>query len=808
MKFDELRPTMVNTPMDATTRTQLHTDSGAVYVSNGVCAEDKEVSLYTLENGGVAITLAKYDNQLPRIVYWGRSYEHMASAELEGTKQLYHVLNPQRVSGGLDYTAFPSVLPTQSESWLGAPRFTVSRDGREIFCHFVVKTVEVNTDGQIVDAFSDLARSLAGMSEEDVERAEQESTTYPKNAKLVPNIVMVAEDDEQGVRLTWQMQLLDAGLVRQRATVSNTDSARANTVLSVRTLELAYPVPSTAREILTTAGHHLRERHPQRQEITNGRYEKISRVGRSGFDATLLLTVGPRGFDFEHGEVYSTHVGWSGNSVIAVEQNTYTLPIIGGGERLYAGEVSLHAGTDESYTSPWVYGANGEGLNEVAARFHIFVRELHPNLKTKPRPVILNTWEAVYFKHNFETLRQLADRAAEAGVERFVVDDGWFGSRRDDTSGLGDWYVSKEVWPEGLVPLADYVHGKGMEFGLWFEPEMVNMDSDVARAHPDWILSPTDNRLPVQGRSQQVLDLSNPQAVRYVFDAMDTLVDEIGIDYIKWDHNKLVTEPASPYNDYAPVQRKQVEAVYAIFDALKLKHNGLEIESCSSGGGRIDLGILERADRVWTSDCVDPVERADIQRYTSLLVPESMMGEHIGASPAHSTQRATSLSMRAATALFGHLGIEWNLNIQEQKDLDELARWVALYKESRSWASDGITVHGDNIDDSVRLDGVVARDGSRAMYRFAQVRTSMHYPAVPVRLPGLDNRALYRIRPVDVQRELTSEETNAQSPLLWWTAEGVVVSGAALHNFGVRPPQLNPAQAVVFEVERMESVEK
>lgn len=779
--------------------------TGAVYVSDGVPAEDKKVSLYTLENGGVAITLAKYDNQLPRIVYWGRSYEHMVGSELTGAKQLYHALNPQRVSGGLDYTAFPSVLPTQSESWLGAPRFTVSRDGRETFCHFEVKEVHVDTDGTLVDDFSDLAKSLSGLSDDEIKRAEQESSTYPVSAKTVPNIVMVAEDREQGVRLTWQMQLLSGGLVRQRAHVSNTDNAPEGTVLSVRTLELAYPVPSSAREILTTAGHHLRERHPQRQDITNGRYEKITRVGRPDFDATLLLTVGPRGFDFEHGEVYSTHVGWSGNSVIAVEQNTYTLPIIGGGERLYAGECRLTGGTDESYTSPWVYGACGEGLNEVAARFHSFVRELHPNLATKPRPVILNTWEAVYFQHNYETLRRLADHAADAGVERFVVDDGWFGSRRDDTSGLGDWYVSKEVWPDGLTPLADYVHSKGMEFGLWFEPEMINLDSDIARAHPDWILTPSDERLPMQGRSQQVLDLSNPEALRYVFDAMDKLIDEIGIDYIKWDHNKLVTEPASPYNDFAPVQRKQVEAVYAIFDALKLKHNGLEIESCSSGGGRIDLGILERADRVWTSDCVDPVERTDIQRYTSLLVPESMMGEHVGASPAHSTLRATSLSMRAATALFGHLGIEWDLSLQPQSDLDELAKWVKLYKDTRAWAGSGVTVHGDNIDDSVRLDGVVAQDGNHALYRFTQVRTSMHYPAVPVRLPGLDSNSLYRVRPVDVQRNLTNIETNGQSPLLWWTDEGIVISGAALHNFGLRPPQLNPQQAAVFEVERVEN---
>ena len=208
-----------------------------------------------------------------------------------------------------------------------------------------------------------------------------------------------------------------------------------------------------------------------------------------------------------------------------------------GGELLFGGEVTL-AGPGEgqnSYDTPWLFGSYGDGLNEIAARFHSYVRSLHPRLFSHGRPVILNTWEAVYFDHNFDTLKALADKAADSGVERFVVDDGWFGSRRDDTSGLGDWQIAQDVWPDGpksLKALADYVHAKGMEFGLWFEPEMVNPDSDVARNHPDWILSPTAGRLPLQGRTQQVLDLTNPDAFDYIYGCMDQLVGELGIDYI------------------------------------------------------------------------------------------------------------------------------------------------------------------------------------------------------------------------------------------------------------------------------------
>lgn len=208
---------------------------------------------------------------------------------------------------------------------------------------------------------------------------------------------------------------------------------------------------------------------------------------------------------------------------------------------------------------------------------------------------------------------------------------------------------------------------------------MVNPDSDMFRAHPDWVLKPTANRLPMQGRTQQVVDLTNPDAYAYIYGAMDKLVGELGIDYIKWDHNKYVTEAVSPRTG-RPAVHNQTLAVYRIFTDLKAAHPGLEIESCSSGGGRVDLGILEVADRIWGSDCVDPVERADIQRYTSLLVPPEMIGEHVGASPAHSTHRATSQEMRMAMAFFGHMGIEWNLLKEPQEDIDKLAEWTAEFK--------------------------------------------------------------------------------------------------------------------------------
>jgi alpha-galactosidase len=772
------------------------------------------VILLSQPGSDVSVCLAVVGNDLPRFVHWGKALTASTASEMTAALDLATLQKPQCVSGAMEETAWPSILPTQSEAWTGSRRLRLSRDGIELFPKFAVTKVTAQSvpepDG-----------TIAGATEENEGSSLLAGSAYAR---------VQAEDSEAGVGLEWVIELTAQGLVRQQIRVSNASnknyasissntggtarsdgagsvsnvrpqhtSAAESSALSVGHVELGFPVPTRATEVLSTTGHHLRERSPQRQPLTVGRFGRESLVGRPDFDASLLLSAGTPGFGFESGEVWSAHVGWSGNSVLSVEKIPSSQPLIGGGELLFDGEVTL--GKGESYTSPWVYGSYGTGLNEVAGRFHEFVRARHPRLRTKPRPVLLNTWEAVYFDQSYETLTQLADKAAEQGVERFVVDDGWFTGRHDDSAGLGDWQIDPQTWPQGLKPLADYVHHLGMEFGLWFEPEMINPDSNLARLHPDWILKPQLNRLPVSGRHQQVLDLTNPEAYAYICDSMTSLIKDLGIDYIKWDHNRFVTEAVSPRTGL-PAVHAQTEAVYRLFEQLKASREGLEIESCSSGGGRIDLGILEHADRVWVSDCVDPVERVDIQRYTSLLVPPEMMGCHIGASPAHSTVRATSLPMRAATAFFGHLGVEWNLLKVSDDSLQTLGEWIREYKLNRELFASGRLVHADSGDPAVRLDGVIAADRSRAVFRFTQLTTSVNYPAGLVALPGLDAAATYRIRPLPVSENL-GNLTNAQSELGWWNHEGTSIPGAVAASLGVRMPQLNPAQAILFEVERM-----
>ena len=304
--------------------------------------------------------------------------------------------------------------------------------------------------------------------------------------------------------------------------------------------------------------------------------------------------------------------------------------------------------------------------------------------------------------------------------------------------GWAIWLVDPAVWPDGLGPLADQVHDLGMEFGLWFEPEMVNLDSELARQHPDWLLHnphhvPTPPGL--SWRTQYVLDVANPDAYAHVLGQISALVEELSINFIKWDHNRDLVE--SVHNG-RPGTHAQTMAVYRLIGELKARHPGLEIESCSSGGARSDFGILEVTDRVWASDSNDPVERQDIQRWTQLLLPPELVGGHVGPTTAHSSGRTTALSYRLATSLMGSAGFEWNIAECTPDELTTITRWATLYKELRGVIHGGTAVHGDLRDPALRMVGAVAPDRSEAVYTVASIATLEDSLPEHIRLHGLD----------------------------------------------------------------------
>ncbi|WP_445257752.1 alpha-galactosidase [Nocardioides aurantiacus] len=600
-------------------------------------------------------------------------------------------------------------------------------------------------------------------------------------------------DAQAGLDLLTEAESLPGGALRLRHTLTNT----AATGYHLDGLEVVVPAPDHLTEVLDFTGRHERERQPQRHGLTDGLRLRESGVGRPGLGAATMTVVGTPGFSTSYGEVLAVHVAWSGSSVLRVERDPATGTTVGGGEQLLPGELTLASG--ESYATPWVHViAADDGLDGVAAALHAHQRSLpaHPDFQ----PVVLNVWEAVFFDHDLDRLRAIADRAASVGVERFVLDDGWFTGRRDDTAGLGDWAVDPAVWPEGLSPIVDHVKGLGMEFGLWIEPEMVNPDSDLYRAHPDWILA-TGDRVPLLWRHQLVLDLSRDEVREHVFAQISAVLGAYPVDAVKWDHNRDLLEAGSAALGGAPAVHRQTLAFYRLLDDLRAAHPAIDWESCASGGGRIDLGVLERVQRVWTSDMTDAMARQQIQRWTTQLVAPEYAGAHVSSPTSHTTGRTLPLDLRCATAMFGAFGIESDLTLADDDDLARLGRWIARYRQHRPLLHSGRVVRPESPDPTVLLHGVVAADRSEALLAHVQLDEPSHNRGVFVRVPGLDPAASYALA---WEGEVDHAWTSMSSPLAQaGPTDGVPVTGRLLATRGYWVPRRKPETVTLVHATRV-----
>jgi alpha-galactosidase len=725
--------------------------------------------LVGLSAAGVTVLIDVRDGRLPAIVHWGTELPELDAAEAEA---LADAATPVLGSNNLEPVPRPSVLPEHHLGWTGRPGISGSYAGSGWSPRFTATGVRLN--GEPVDGF------VAGG----------------------PGVLEVTAADGGRLGVTVLVELLPSGLLRARATLTN----HAADPYQLDDLVLALPIPAEAAELLDFGGRHNLERRPQRRPLTTGTHLRENRKGRTGADSAYLLHAGTPGFGFADGAVWAVHTAWSGNHTHYAERVFTGEQHLGGGELLLPGEVRLATG--ESYRSPWLYGSHGTGLDEVARRFHRHRRARERRVPAD-RPVTLNAWEAVYFEHDLDRLLDLAERAAAAGIERYVLDDGWFGARRNDHAGLGDWVVSPDVWPRGLHPLIDRVHELGMQFGLWFEPEMVNPDSDLARAHPEWIMA-ARAEWPVESRHQQVLNLGIPGAYEHVKGQILAVLAEYDIGYLKWDHNRDLIEAGTQTDGGRPGVHEQTLAFYRLLDEIRAAHPGLEIESCSSGGARVDLGVLERTDRVWVSDNIDPHDRQSMLRWTTQLIPPEFMGSHIAAGTSHTTGRRHHLAFRAATAVFGHLGVEWDLARATEAESRELSEWITFFKENRRLLLGGDLVRMDTADPDVWVHGVVSPDRGHALFALVALDSVAPDPPGRLRLRGLDPARRYRIRPLLVGATGSAPSQGAGAGFgtapAWWGAghQGVTISGAALEHVGLAFPRIRPDQAVLCRVDATE----
>ncbi|MDG1312352.1 MAG: alpha-galactosidase [Porticoccaceae bacterium] len=552
------------------------------------------------------------------------------------------------------------------------------------------------------------------------------------------------------------------------------------------------PVPMDYNKILGFEGRWAKEFQRHSVDRFMGAYVQENRAGRTSHDAFPGVIIHTEQTSERIGAAYGLHLGWSGNHHIRIEEQFTGRAYAQLGELFFPGELSLEP--NQSYCSPVLYGASTHnGFSALSGCFHRYIRShlTDERMAGKAKPVHFNTWEAMYFDLSLERLQALADSAAEVGAERFVLDDGWFKSRKSDRAGLGDWTVDQTVFPDGLSPLIDHVQAKGMEFGLWIEPEMVNPDSDLYRAHPDWILSTPPAPL-ILARHQLVLDLTRPEVQDYLFNCIDALLCQYPIAYLKWDMNRVNNQPGN--TEGRAVTHYQTLALYQLLARVRGAYPMVEIESCSSGGGRADFGILAYTDRIWPSDSNDALDRMAIQKGFSMFFPAEFMGAHVGPKDCHITGRSISMATRAGVALFGDMGIEANLLEMEDEEKSELATAVALHKQHRELIHAG---------DLVRLDtseyensfGIVAANQQEALFSYALLNSPSTSAMGRLRLCGLDANRLYTLSII-----WPSAQSSTSSSIID-VINGSVVSGDALMNFGLQLPIMQPTSLLILHLQ-------
>lgn len=607
------------------------------------------------------------------------------------------------------------------------------------------------------------------------------SQTYTKSSAQ-----FICSDKLANLKLVIKLSLTESGVLTKTLTLTNLSPQKYYLSHLTNTL----PLPNRANQVMSFHGRWSREFHCQRVKLDHGAFVQENRRGRTSHEYFPGMMVGKQGFSEQSGEVWAFHLGWSGNHQVRCETKSDGRRFAQLGELLLAGESVLSCG--ESYTTPDLYACySHQGLNGVRQQFHQYARQSLISFAKSPlRPVHLNTWEGIYFDHNPEYIKKMATKAAQIGVERFIIDDGWFIGRNGDKAALGDWFLDEKKYPDGLEPVIEHVNQQGMEFGLWVEPEMVNKDSNLYRKHPDWLLGIEGYKQP-SGRWQFVLDLQNSDCFKYLFERLDTLLSQYNITYLKWDMNRELVQPS---HKGSPSVHGQTLAYYQLIDRLNKKHPTVEIESCSSGGGRIDFEVLKRTQRFWTSDCNDALERQTIQKGLSYFFPPEVMGAHIGPDESHTTRRKHDINLRGITALGGHMGVELDPVKESHDEIAQFARYIRLHKQFRPLLHSGQVFYLDTDDHSRNIYGV--KDNDEMLLTVCQLSMPEYAISEPLRTGYLQPDRLYKVTLLDFPE--MSDALMKKRPD--WMSMEMVIGGDVLNEIGLAMPIQDPETALLIHI--------
>ena len=517
-----------------------------------------------------------------------------------------------------------------------------------------------------------------------------------------------------------------------------------------KALSFTIDVPHMDFNVHTLTGRYAYEKEWTVTPLPYGKYSIGSIRGASSHSRTPFIALADKDVTEDAGQVYSAHLVYSGNFTAFAETTALHTTRWGIGLNDETFSWLLEA-NQEFHTPEALLSYTDKGLTGMTQTSHTFITEhlSRSPFTKKERPILINNWEATYFHFKEEKLLDLAKVASQSGIELFVLDDGWFGNRNDDESSLGDWIVNKKKLPHGLDRLAKSINDLGMQFGLWFEPEMISVDSDLYRAHPEWAIRSV-GRAHTYSREQLVLDLSQEAVCDYIVDAVGAVLDSANITYVKWDMNRNITNiPESYANDKKQeFYHRYMLGLYSVFERLTTRFPHVLFESCAGGGGRNDLGLLYYMPQAWASDNTDAIGRLSIQEGTSLIYPVVSMGAHVSAVPNHQVGRITPFSTRGNVAMMGNLGYELDLTFLSEEKVAEVAQQTATYKTIRNTVQFGKLYRLKKTDNTMALN-YVNDDQSQAVFTFVKVLSQPEAPLIHVRLKGLDPDAQYHCPTLD-----------------------------------------------------------
>ena len=571
--------------------------------------------------------------------------------------------------------------------------------------------------------------------------------TYTESDSEAETLTLVLEDKVTGIELELLYTLFaGSGIIARSARFLNCGK---KPVHLLKAMSLCMDLPDHDYDWIQFSGAWARERYPKKRRLETGIQSVGSMRGHSSHEHNPFVILKRPTADEFQGEVIGFSLIYSGNFLAQAEVDTHdtTRVLLGINPEWF--DWKLEPG-EEFQTPEAVMVYTDRGMNDMSQTFHrLFQKRLARGYwRDRERPILINNWEATYFDFTEERIVEIAKKAKEQGIELFVLDDGWFGKRTSERAGLGDWKANPERLPEGITGLAQKIEALGMKFGLWFEPEMVNKDSDLYREHPDWILSVPERRQS-QGRYQYVLDFSRKEVVDYIYDRMAEILGSGKVSYVKWDMNRSITEcwsAALPADRQGEVFHRYILGVYDLYDRLNTAFPEVLFESCASGGGRFDPGLLYYAPQGWASDDTDAAERLKIQYGTSYCYPISSIGAHVSASPNHQIMRSTPLYTRANVACFGTFGYELDLNRLTAEEQEEVKRQTAFMKKYRSVLQFGSFYRLESpFEGNVTAWMSVSGERKTAVVGWYRTLNGINMGYTRVKLRGLEPDSVYRV---------------------------------------------------------------